>query len=88
MSVNSIFFNVLVGLILSCGVLFTAISSALLHYIPQHSPQIWDETPKTRIIFSILPNTCLRVFTFALINNHAALPYFSKQGNLLLKTTK
>jgi hypothetical protein len=61
------------------------INSVLHHYIPQHSPQIWDEPSKTKTNFSILRNTRLWVFDFSLVNDHAPLPCFSKPGSAFLK---
>ena len=68
--------------------MYTGISFDLHRYIPQHSPQIWDETSKTSINLSILRNTRLRIFDFSLINGHTPLPCFSKPGSLFLSDSK
>src|SRR5512140_2820711 len=61
------------------------ISFVLHHYIPQHNAQIWDETSKTRINFSILRNTRLWVFDFSLVHDHAT-PLLFKAGEFALNT--
>ena len=58
------------------------INFVLPHYIPQDSHQIWDEAPKTRMYFSILRNTCIRLFTFTLVHNHASLPGLKSRGDV------
>jgi hypothetical protein len=52
---------------------YMGINSVRHLYIPQHSHQIWNETSKTRINFSILRNTGLSVFDFPLVHDHAPL---------------
>jgi hypothetical protein len=69
-------------------IMYTGIGFALHPYIPQHSPQIWDETPKTRIDFSILRNTRLRVVDFSLINDHATLLCFSSSRGVFLNAIR
>lgn len=64
---------------------YTGINFVLQPYIPQHSPQIRDEVPKTGIDFSILRNTCIWVSTSLSYTIMPHSPTF-KVGEWFLKT--